>query len=67
MGLFKCGVHNYTCDVPQEFREHLEAEAHGYVGQGECNQCGKVISYDIMVKVKADRNKPLVLCEDCKK
>ena len=68
MGLFKCGNEDHPLDTDsvEEMRQHMADSAHTYVGNGECEQCGKKLKLEFSTKVKVTRVAPLVLCEDCK-
>ncbi len=68
MGLFKCSFEDHELDTDDiiEMREHFQVLEHNYVGNGECEQCGKPLTVDMTCKVKVSRQSPLLLCEDCK-
>ena len=67
MGTFRCGLHNFTCDLISEWREHAQEEAHTYVGNTGCEQCGKPVKFEKTAKIAPKRAVPLIMCEECSK
>ena len=63
MGIFKCGVHSYTCDDPEEWDQHLADEIHTTHGTAPCNMCGLKTEF----KFTGKKGKvPPALCKQCK-
>lgn len=39
MSIFKCSKHNFSCESPDEIREHYTKEVHTRRGVAPCSQC----------------------------
>jgi len=61
-GIFKCYVHDFQSDSPDEWRDHKATEEHHITGYAKCTQCDKSTRIDVVTKrgVKAP-----ALCDDC--
>ena len=60
--VFKCVKHNFDCESPAEWREHLAKEEHIRRGIAPCNICGA--SHEFVFSGKIDGKEPS-LCESC--
>lgn len=60
--IFKCAKHNFNCNTPAEWREHLAKEEHVRRGIAPCNLCG--ISHKFLFSGRI-RDKEPSLCEKC--
>ena len=61
--IFKCAKHNFDCENPSEWREHLAKMEHARRGVAPCSQCA--ISNEFVFTGKIGDNEPS-LCESCR-
>ena len=63
-GVFKCQKHDFECDEPKDWREHLAEEEHTRRGTAPCNMCGTANEFVFTGKIVG---KEPSLCKDCAK
>jgi len=61
-GIFKCYVHDFGTDSPDEWRDHKAEQEHHVTGHANCNQCGTSTRLDVVTKQGA---RAPALCDDC--
>lgn len=60
--IFKCAKHNFNCNIPVEWREHLAEEEHIRRGISPCKLCE--VSHKFIFSGKIGGKEPS-LCEEC--
>ncbi len=61
-GVFKCTKHDFSCEKPVEWREHLAKEVHTRRGIAPCNMCKKPNEFVFTGEVGDTEPS---LCEEC--